>query len=116
MWISQQAFDLITALRSEAAALRAERDTLKAEVVSLKANFNWLTSRVNALEVERAMLIKKAFDYSVAVPEIARSTQYLPQDLNTAIFEDIGDELAQKYGMPLYAIPRPPATPFNQES
>jgi hypothetical protein len=114
MWLPTRAFDLfrishatVDAQREELAQLRAERDALKISEATAKANFSWLTLRVNALEVERAQLLKKAFNIDVVVPEIVQTSNQRAGvsnliELSTALFEDIGDVAAKEAGLPTY--------------
>lgn len=114
MWLPKQVYDLfqvskenVDAIREELAGVRAERDALRVSEATAKTNFNWLTLRVNALEVERAQLIKKAYNIDVPVPEIVRtnrsSTAMNPAsllELTASLFEDVGDETAKELGLP----------------
>lgn len=111
MWISKTVFDLfhvakdeVTGLREEMAAVRAERDLLKTQLTGANANFNWLRLRVNALEVERAALVQRAYGIALPVPEVvtAQSTP-LPDvnhllGLSQSLFEDMGDPIAKEFG------------------
>lgn len=106
MWIPKK---LLTWLemskdqRDELISIRAERDVLKDRVIRAEANFNWLSTRVNALELERAQLIKLALNINVPVPEIVRTPTLGSQfDLNPNLFDDVGDEMAKSLGLPLY--------------
>lgn len=96
--ISKQAVD---SLREELAGVRAERDSLKLQLASSQNHFDWLRVRVNALEVERAQLIEKAYGIKIPVPEIVRPAKS-PLELNTDIFNDMGDDAAKTLGLPTY--------------
>lgn len=97
--ISKQAVD---SLREELSGVRAERDSLKLQLASSQNHFDWLRVRVNALEVERAQLIEKAYGIKIPVPEIVRPSKS-PLELNTDIFNDMGDDAAKTLGLPVYS-------------
>ena len=92
----------IADLREELSAVRAERDSLKLQNAVSQNHFDWLRLRVNALETERAQLIKKAYGIDLPVPEIVRAPQF-PIDFNPAsMFEDVGEKTARELGLPVY--------------
>jgi len=108
MWLSSKILDIfriskesVDALREDLSAVRAERDALQSQMLTTQANFEWLRIRVNALEVERAQLIKKAYNIDLPIPEIVKPTRALPE-INSSIFDDMGDDLARKFGLPAY--------------
>ena len=91
--------------RQEIVSLRAERDALKAENATLKINFDWLRMKVNQLERERAQLIEKAYNITLPAPEL---TRHVAADVPDAFsFEDIGDDLAKRLGMPIFGHQQP---------
>lgn len=94
--------DSVDHLREDLASVRSERDQLKAQLASTTANFDWLRIKVNAMEVERAQLLEKAYGIRTIVPEIARQPS-IPIDFTTDLFEDIGDDKAKKLGFPVYS-------------
>jgi FtsZ-binding cell division protein ZapB len=107
MWLSkdlvgffQISHDTVSSLRSEVAALKAENGSLRHENATLKTHFDWLRTKVNALELERAGLLEKAYNIKLPVPEIARQTHQVEPDAFS--FEDLGDALAKKYGLPTF--------------
>lgn len=109
MWLPNKAFEYfnisheaVTVQREEISALRAERDALKLALNSSQSNFNWITMRVNMLEVERAQLIEKAYGIRIPVPEIVRAKTVQP-DLAAFSFEDIGDDMAKAIGLPSFS-------------
>lgn len=117
MWLPTRAFELfrisqdtVTGLREELAATRSELVLTKAQLQHSQTSFDWLKSRVNALEIERAQLMQKAYGISVPVPEVVRTTVPMPAsnmlDLNSALFEDIGDDAARELGQPIYGLPK----------
>lgn len=89
--------ETVEKLREDLTTTRTERDLLKSQLATVNANFSWLTLRVNALEVERAQLIDKAYGIKVPVPEIVR-TSPSNIDLNDFghLFEHIDDEDEKK--------------------
>lgn len=98
MWIPTKLLSLLTFSaedRAELLALRAERDLLRSTLATSQANFSWLTLRVNSLEVERAQLIKIAYNINAAIPEIVATPRVAPT-LNSAIFDHIEDEPAPR--------------------
>lgn len=109
MWISSRVLDFFRiskdsfdTLREDLAATRAERDTLKVQIAVSQNQFDWLRQRVNALEIERAALIKKAYGHEVAVPEIVRARPPLNMNALSDLFSDLGDEKAKELGYPVY--------------
>lgn len=99
--VSKEAVD---ELRIELAAVRAERDAIKLQQAVDRTHFDWLRTRINALEAENKALIQKAYDIRLPVPELMRQTA-VPIDPNQFTFEDVGDELARKLGLPVYGDP-----------
>ena len=109
MWIPSKVFDLfriskesVEDLREDLAAVRAERDLLRVQLATSQNHFDWLRTRINVLEAERAQLIEKAYGIKVPVPEIVR-TPTSPMELNSDIFTDMGDENAKALGLPFYS-------------
>ena len=91
----------VESLREDLAATRAERDSLKLQLSVSQNHFDWLKMRVNALEIERAQLIHRAYGIQTPVPEIVRTRADGP-DLNPDIFNDVGEDMAKKLGFPKY--------------
>lgn len=111
MWINSSIFSFLTQRNLDIQDMREDLATRNAEVRELtealataKANFNWLTTRVNQLEVERAALLEKVTGIHTAVPEIIRAVppQTVESLMNSGIFDDLGDEKAKNLGMPVY--------------
>lgn len=89
-------------LREELVATRTERDILKTELLSAKINFDWLRIKVNTLELENKGLMEKAYSIKLPVPEIMREEK-VHNPFNTfSPFEDMGDDMAAKLGLPTY--------------
>lgn len=108
MWVPNKVLDwfrisvdTVDNLREDLAGVRAERDALQSQLATTQANFSWLCVRVNALEIERAALLEKAYGIKVIVPEVVRQPSF-PMEFNSALFEDIGDDDAKKHGLPIY--------------
>lgn len=111
MWIPAQLLDwlhvskdAVASLREEVARLTTERDALRSQVITTQANFEWVRTRVNALEVERSGLIEKAYGIKLPTPEVMRSPTVDPalDPRNLGLFDDIGESLARKLGLPSY--------------
>lgn len=108
MWVSSKLVELfqiskdtVAKLQEELSVLKAERDLLKNQLVVTDANFNWFRLRVNALEMEKAQLVKKAYGIDVPVPEVARQPQ-IPIAFSSDLFGDVGDKIAKELGLPSY--------------
>ena len=97
--------DSVNALRTENAALAAENKLLQTELTSTKVNLDWLRIQFNQLQMERAELLHKAHGIRVPVPELRRERSAAPPSLEEFSFEDIGDEVAAKIGLPRYDLP-----------
>lgn len=123
MWISfRNVAELFTvskesvdALRQENAALKAENAAIKSELLSAKVNLDWLRVQYNQAQTERTALMNRNFGIQAPVPQLHPATgSYLPtagtQDsildrmptLSDLGFNDVGDEVAEKLGLPVY--------------
>lgn len=92
--------DAITYLREELAGVRMERDILKAQLAVSQTHFDWLRTRVNVLETERAALLEKATGIVLAVPQFVQAANTADTLTDrTFSFEDVGDDLAKKLGL-----------------
>lgn len=113
MWISNSALDLfkvsqetVNQLRQENAVLKAENSLLQHELTSAKVHLDWLRVQFNQLQLERAELMDKVNGIRVPVPELApRNKAPKRPTLEEFNFEDIGDEVAAKLGLPRYDLP-----------
>lgn len=94
--------DAMQHLREELIAARTERDVLRTELLSSKINFDWLRVKVNDLELENKGLMEKAYQISLPVPQIQRDAQVVNPFNTFSPFEDMGDEMAAKLGLPTY--------------
>lgn len=96
---------LVNDLRQELTAVKTERDALKLQAAVNQNNFEWIRTRVNALEMERAQLIQKAYGINLPVPEVVRTPRpgQGPEDTgNQFSFDDLGEDMARKLGFPTY--------------
>jgi hypothetical protein len=94
--------DTLESLRKEVEVLKTERDALKLANAVSQNHFDWLRVRVNQLENERAQLIKKAYNIDIPVPEVVRQPAANVLELNSNLFEDLGEENAKTLGLPQY--------------
>lgn len=108
MWIPGKAskiiegcLTLISQLQTENSQLRGTLEATGRDLATVKSNFDWLRTRVNSLEMERALLFDKVAGIKIPVPEIARAP-ITPHPFNTDIFEDVGEKLAKDLGLPTY--------------
>lgn len=110
MWIPRPVIDLfgvsadlVKALQSDLAVSRAECDLLKQQLLVTQNNFEWIRTKVNQLELERAQLLAKSYGVAVPAPQIERRVQVDPAlDPRNFSFDDIGDEAAKRVGLPTY--------------
>jgi len=109
MWISDKVLDWFkisqesfTSQREEIASLRSERDLLRIQVTTLQNNAEWMRMQVNTLQVERTVLMQKAYGAHLPTPELMRPTPAAKDLVGADIFEDMGDEMAKKLGFPTY--------------
>ena len=89
-------------LQEELIKVRTERDMLQKELQVQQINSDWLRIKVNAMEVERAGLIQKAYGITLPVPEIAKKVMPEVTDDKQFSFSDIGEDLARQLGYPSY--------------
>lgn len=111
MWLSPKIFSIlevakesVDSLRQELAATRAERDQLKASLSIAQNNLEWIRKQINMLQFERTALLQKAYGIAVPTPEIVQTFAPQTRDIqqDASIFDDIGDEVARKMGLPVY--------------
>lgn len=112
MWISPKVVDWfhiskesVDSLREELSACRAERDALRLQANTDRITADWLRTRVNALEMERASLIERAYQIKLpSVPQLARigttSMASTEPDPDPFSFDDMGNDLAKRFGYP----------------
>lgn len=110
MWLSPKIFSILEvakdsadSIRTELAVLKVERDLLKSQLLVSQTNFDWLRVKVNQLEYEKTALIQKAYNITLPSPEIVRQpladSAFDPKSFS---FEDVGDTLAKKLGLPVW--------------
>lgn len=110
MWLSSKIFsilevskDSVDTLRADLASLRAERDLLRTQLTVANTNAEWFRMKINQLEVEKTTFMQKAYNVQMPIPEIIRPLPHDSlRDPKTFSFEDIGDELAGKFGLQTY--------------
>ena len=97
MWINR---DIVANLQIEHASARAEVRVLAEQNKVLQVNLDWLRTRVNQLEHERAQLIFNYMGVKIAVPEIQTVKQDDVHPLNAIPhFNDVGDDEAARMGI-----------------
>lgn len=116
MWFSKSQLDLldisretVSTLRAENIELRARAEAAEKELASAKLNADWLRIQYNQVQAERAELMAKSYGIRTPVPELtpytkAKSPLKSPS-LEEFSFDDIGDEVAAKIGLPTYGLP-----------
>ena len=76
---------------------------LRAQLASAQTTVDWLRTRVNQLEKERAVLLREVTHLNIPIPEIATPgpvmSTAVPASLQMPNFEDIGDDAASKLGI-----------------
>lgn len=99
--ISQIAFD---GLHTELASACMERDLLRTELTKAQITSDWLRIKVNQLEYQNTALLEKAYGIKLPTPEITRQPIVDPAfDPTNFSFEDVGDSMAKKLGLPSYS-------------
>jgi len=100
----QIAKDTVDSLREELAALRAERNLLREQLTKAEILSDFFRAKVNQLELQNTALMEKAYGVKIPAPEIVRATPPLDPsyDPRNFTFHDVGDEVAQRLGYPLY--------------
>lgn len=108
MWVSskfsnwfQVSKDAVDELKQELASVKAERDLLKTQLLVTQNNFEWVRNQINTLQFEKTALIERAYNIKLPAPEITRqpTRDEIAKDFS---FDDIGDDLAKKFGLPTY--------------
>lgn len=102
--------ELVRNMQADLAVARAEAALLKSQLAVEQNKFDWLRMKVNGLEMENKALIEKAYSIKLPVPEILR-VQNVDLDKQNFSFQDIGDDLAKKFGLPIYEDPRAHGAP-----
>jgi hypothetical protein len=111
MWMPQRvvdwlniSLDSVKSLREENAVLKAKLDIFQSELTSSKINLDWLRIQYNQVQMERAELMNKVYGIKTPVPELKKD-RVRPPSIEEFNFDDIGDEVAAKLGLPHYGIP-----------
>ena len=104
MWINRKTREAMLAQTAEAAVAIAQsmarESTYKEQNKVLQVNLDWLRTRVNQLEHERAQLIFNYMGIKIAVPEIQTVKQDDVHPLNAIPhFNDVGDAEAARMGI-----------------
>lgn len=103
MWLSNRLFDLLNDNRDEVTKLRTELDSTRMELVRTQILADWLRLQINTLQLERSGLMEKAHGIRVPAPLIekapVKSEELSVKDFS---FDDVGDEIAKKLGLPTY--------------
>lgn len=104
MWIPSKILDFLSFSKDDLIAIRSERDHLKSSLIKSEIMSDWLRMRVNALEVERTILMEKVNGIRIPAPELLRATPQIsaPPMIQEASFEDMGDDMAKQLGLPTY--------------
>ena len=118
MWMPRTVVDWLNVsleslnkLREENAVLRAENTVLRSDLISTKVNLDWLRVQYNQCQLERAELMSKVNGIRTPVPELGVARQRKSDLRQPSIedfanyFEDVGDEVAAKVGLPRYDLP-----------
>ena len=84
MWLSDKLLNIfqvskeaVDALRLDVATLRNENDLLKSQLTHSRVMSEWLRTRVNQLEYEKAGLMERAYQIKLPAPEIVRTERDL---------------------------------------
>lgn len=94
--------DYVDEMKAELAKVKVERDAAVLELATTKANFSWATSQINDLQFQNKALMEKAYGVRVPVPEIVRPRN-TPLEAAQDIFNDMGDDMAKKLGLPTFS-------------
>lgn len=105
MWIPKKLVDwfgvnaeLVRTMQADLAVATSERDNYRTQLAVTQNTLDWLRTRVNALELERAGLIEKAYNIKLPAPEIVRTSQIAP-DMREFTFDDERETIAEKLGL-----------------
>lgn len=101
--IFQIAKDAVDEQRLELAKLKSENLLLQQQLFKSETIADHFRLKVNQLELQNAALMEKAYNIKVPVPEIARRPSVDPTfDPKNFSLDDMGDEMARKFGFPSY--------------
>ena len=106
MWIPKILVDQFSFNKEDMIRLRTENELLKSQLSKSEIMADWLRMRTNSLEAERGLLMEKAYNVRIPIPEMVRTQTVNPTMpiIDEAIFEGIpftpeGDKLAEKLGL-----------------
>ena len=87
-------------LQIDLSVVRAERDLLKVQLAVTQNTLEWIRTRVNSLEYERAALLDKAYGIKTPVPELANTSKMHPGMIERDFsFDHIDEDVAKKLGI-----------------
>ena len=104
MWINRHTYEQLIAdlhhVQSERTAAKESKYLFQEQNKVLQVNLDWLRTRVNQLEHERAQLIFNYMGVKIVVPEIQTVKQDDVHPLNAIPhFNDVGDQEAARLGI-----------------
>jgi hypothetical protein len=107
MWINRQTFDRLLKVANDLEKALTSSEGIRQTYVEqnrvLQVNLDWLRTRVNQLEHERAQLLWNYVGVKIAVPEIQRAERVMDTVTHPLTelpsFEDMGDEEAKRQGV-----------------
>lgn len=105
MWVPKSFVSLFATSHEELAKTKAERDTYRDELAKSQILNDWLRMQVNTLQMERTALLDKVYGIKIPAPQLEKA--YPPREndpfsIENVDFEDIGDTMAKKLGLPVY--------------
>jgi hypothetical protein len=103
MWIPKTVVDLFSSTRDDLVKAKAERDVFRDQLSQATILNDWFRLQINSLQNERVALLEKAYNIRVPVPQIER-TPIRSEDTSVKdfSFDDVGNDLARKLGLPVY--------------
>jgi len=105
MWVPKSFVSLFTSTHEDLAKLKAERDLFRDELTKSNLLNDWFRMQINTLQMERTTLLEKAYNIRVPTPQISKAPtlgEFAGPSLENLDFEDIGDAVAKKLGLPIY--------------
>ena len=105
MWINHRVWEATQVQIAQAAVslgqALAREDVLKQQNKAWQVNLDWMRTRVNQLEHERAQILFNYTGVKVAVPEVTKaSPDFHGSPLTEAFcFSDMGDKEAERQGI-----------------
>jgi len=104
MWVPGKLFDLLSGNKEELVKLRTERDLFRDELSRANIFNDFLRVQINTLQMERSQLLKSSYGINVPTPLLEKAPAIRNEDHSQPdfTFDDIGDDLAKKLGLPTY--------------